>query len=104
MIVEYIRYSIAEDRREAFENAYAEAQTSLQASSHCLGWERTRCSEDLTQYILRIEWDSAEGHMTGFRDCAEIRSFFAAVRPFFDNIQEMRHFEPTTVRGEKVGA
>ena len=37
MIVEYIRYSIAEDRREAFENAYAEAQTSLQASSHCLG-------------------------------------------------------------------
>jgi len=59
MIVEYIRYSIAEDRREAFENAYAEAQTSLQASSHCLGWELTRCSEDLTQYILRIEWDSA---------------------------------------------
>lgn len=104
MIVEYIRYSIVEDRRTAFENAYAEAQSALHASSHCLGWELAGCSEDPTQYILRIEWDSAEGHMSGFRRSPEFRSFLTLVRPYIDDIQEMRHYELTGVRGDKSGA
>ena len=29
MIVEYVRYTIAEDRREAFEQAYGQAQRLL---------------------------------------------------------------------------
>jgi quinol monooxygenase YgiN len=101
MIVEYIRYAIADDRRTAFESAYAEAQTSLATSPHCLGWELARCSEDPGQYVLRIEWDSAEGHMQGFRQSAEFRGFFAAIRPYVGDIQEMRHYELTDVRGTK---
>lgn len=101
MIVEYIRYAIAEDRRTAFEAAYAEAQTALAASPHCLGWELARCGEDPGQYVLRIEWDTAEGHLQGFRRSPEFRGFFAAIRPYVGDIQEMRHYELTEVRGTK---
>ena len=104
MIVEYVRYSIPADRREAFEGGYGEAQAALAASPHCLGYELARCAEDPTQYILRIEWDSAEGHMQGFRRSPEFRSFFAAVRPFVNDIAEMRHYERTAVRGRKTVA
>ena len=104
MIVEYIRYRIAEDRRRAFEDGYAQAQSALRASPHCLGWELARCVEDPSRYILRIEWDSAEGHLHGFRASPQFRPFFNAVRPFFDDIEEMRHYEATDVKGEKAGA
>lgn len=104
MIVEYIRYTIPPERREAFEAAYGAAQASLAASPHCLAWEMARCREDPGQYTLRIEWDSSEGHLQGFRRSAEFGAFFAAVRPFVGDIQEMRHYELTAVRGRTQAA
>ncbi len=101
MIVEYIRYTIANDRRDAFEAAYAEASAPLGASPHCLAYELARCVEDPTRYILRIEWDSAEGHMKGFRASPEFRTFFASIRPYVGDIEEMRHYERTPVRATK---
>jgi len=102
MIVEYIRYRIDEDRRQAFEDGYATAQAALLSSTHCRGWELTRCTEDPTQYILRIEWDSPEGHLQGFRRGPDFPSFFAAIRPFVGDIEEMRHYELTAIKGEKT--
>ena len=102
MIVEYIRYTIAAERRAAFERAYADAAPSLDASAHCLAYDLARCAEDPTQYVLRIEWDSAAGHMDGFRRSPEFRPFFAAVRPYVGDIAEMRHYEPTPVRARKA--
>ena len=101
MIVEYIRYKIDEERRAAFEKAYAKAGESLAASSHCLAYELSRCTEDAQQYILRIEWDSADGHMKGFRSSPEFKTFFAAIQPYVKDIEEMRHYEVTAVRGRK---
>lgn len=104
MIVEYVRYTIAPERGTEFEDAYGRAQASLEASPHCLAWELTRCVEDPGQYTLRIEWDSAEAHMQGFRRSPEFGAFFAAIRPYVGDIQEMRHYELTAVRGRNKGA
>ena len=95
MIVEYIRYSIDAARAEAFEEGYRHAAESLDASEHCERYEVSRCSEDPTSYVVRIEWDSAEGHLAGFRQSPEFRTFFEAVRPFVNDIEEMRHYEVT---------
>ena len=95
MIVEYIRYSIDEGRAEAFEEAYGRAAESLRASAHCERYEVSRCSEDPTQRVVRIEWDSEEGHLSGFRRSSEFRTFLEAVGPFVNDIEEMRHYEVT---------
>ena len=99
MIVEYTRYKIATDKQEEFERAYREAAASLAASQHCVRYELTRCSEDPSRYVLRIEWDSAEGHLQGFRGSPEFRGFLGAVQPFFNDIEEMRHYESTGIEG-----
>ena len=65
MVVEYIRYTIAADEREAFEAAYARAAAPLSASPHCLSFELSHGVEEPEHYILRIEWDSLEGHERG---------------------------------------
>jgi quinol monooxygenase YgiN len=97
MIVEYIRYKIPSKDAEAFEKDYATAAASLRSSPHCLNYELCRCVEEASSYILRIEWDSVEGHMQGFRNSAEFRSFFAAIKPYVSQIEEMRHYELTSV-------
>ncbi|SRR5258708_5498321 len=93
MIVEYTRYTIDETRRETFETAYKRAGASLEASSHCLAYELSHCTEDPEHYILRIEWDSEEGHLKGFRTSPEFKSFFTSVQPYVKDIEEMRHYD-----------
>ena len=93
MIAEYTRYKIEEQRRSAFEKAYEKAGGSLAASTHCLAYELSHCIEDPDHYILRIEWDSEEGHLKGFRASPEFKSFFALVQPYVKDIEEMRHYQ-----------
>ncbi|WP_233840409.1 antibiotic biosynthesis monooxygenase family protein [Dyella sp. 2HG41-7] len=102
MIVEYIRYTIPSAQADRFELDYAEAARSLDASTHCLGYELTRCLNESSSYILRIEWTSEEGHMQGFRRSVEFGAFFAAIKPYVDMIEEMRHYQLTTVQRKKT--
>lgn len=93
MIVEYTRYKINEKRRALFERVYEKAGEALSASSHCLRYELSHCVEDPDHYILRIEWDSEEGHLKGFRSSPEFKTFFSLVQPYVKDIEEMRHYQ-----------
>jgi heme-degrading monooxygenase HmoA len=57
--------------------------------------EVTRCAEDATEHIVRVEWDSEEGHLSGFRQSPGFRDFFGAVGPFVHDIEEMRDYQVT---------
>jgi len=100
MTVEYIRYRISADRAEGFEAAYAQAAESLAAAPECVDYELTRCVDEPEQYILRITWTSGKGHLEGFRGGEHFPPFFAAIKPYVDDILEMRHYEKTAVRGD----
>lgn len=97
MIVEYIRYEIPPERADEFEAGYATAQAALESSPHCLSWELSRGVEEPKNFVLRIEWDSVEGHEQGFRTSPQFASFFSAIRPFIDQIREMKHYQATAV-------
>jgi quinol monooxygenase YgiN len=97
MIVEYIRYEIEPSRVTEFLSAYEVAATSLKESSHCRGYELAQCTGARESFILRILWDSEEGHIKGFRTSAQFKPFFAAVQPFVKDILEMRHYELTSL-------
>lgn len=97
MIVEYVRYQVAEGQGPELEAAYARAAEPMRASPHCLAFELARCDEDAKVYVLRIEWDSSEGHLQGFRKGPEFAAFLAAIKPFIPAIVEMRHYAQTGV-------
>jgi quinol monooxygenase YgiN len=99
MIVEYVRYETRD--ADAFMAAYGEARTSLDASPNCLAYELARCTEDPSSFVLRIEWDSLEGHLKGFRGGPQFPGFLAAIRPYISEIKEMRHYELTSVVARK---
>jgi quinol monooxygenase YgiN len=102
MIVEYLRYSLPTDKVSQFEQAYGWAAVSLTQSPHCLAYELVRCREEPTTYIMRIEWDSREGHLSGFRSSPEFRRYYEAIAPFIPNIEKTRCCDVTEVSGRKV--
>jgi quinol monooxygenase YgiN len=100
MIVEYIRYKIDPSRTGEFEAAYRRAGALLEASPHCQRWETACAVDEPEMHVVRIEWDSVEGHMHGFRQSSEFKPFLEAVQPFYNDIEEMTHYQVT---GNGVG-
>jgi quinol monooxygenase YgiN len=101
VIVEYVSYTIPQERAPDFEAAHARARASLDASPECLAYELSRGTEDSSSYVLRIAWQSVEAHLEGFRKGVQFPAFYAAVRPFIPDIVEMRHYDLTDVVDNK---
>jgi heme-degrading monooxygenase HmoA len=97
MIVEYIRYRVPADRHDEFERAWSAAQAALREAPECLAYEVSHGVEEPDNYVVRIEWSSLEDHEQGFRHSAGFGPFFTAVKPFFEQIEEMRHYRLTNV-------
>ena len=93
MIVEYLRYTIAPDQQDTFLAAYEGAMEPLLRSPFSRAFELCQCVEDPSQFILRLEWTSAEDHLQRFRSSPEFREFFALIKPYVSMIDEMRHYE-----------
>lgn len=97
LLPEIIRYRIGADRADAFIEAYRKAGASLTASPHCSGYELLHSKKDPELFLLIIRWDSAEGHLQGFRKSEQFREFFAHIKPYVGDILEMEHYESTGV-------
>ncbi|HEY4655117.1 MAG TPA: antibiotic biosynthesis monooxygenase family protein [Cyclobacteriaceae bacterium] len=91
--VEIIRYSIPQDQRTKFEEAYRSARPHLEASPYCLGYEVIHGVDEPGKYIVRIHWTSVDDHLNGFRRSEEFSSFFILVKPYYNFIEEMKHYE-----------
>jgi heme-degrading monooxygenase HmoA len=95
MVVEYIRYKIDPGRNDEFEAAYRRAGELLDGSPHCQRWDAARCVDEPDKHIVRIDWDSADGHLQGFRRSPDFKPFLEATQPFYKDIEEMTHYEVT---------
>jgi quinol monooxygenase YgiN len=74
----------------------------LQRSPNCLGYELLHSAKDPELWLLTIRWDSAEGHLQGFRKSALFADFLALVRPFIENLLEMEHYEATDLEWRRA--
>ena len=92
MVIEYIRYTVPAGMAEDFVTAYRKASDVLAGDPHFLAFELARGVEQPGHFVVRIEWDSVEGHELGFRASPRFGEFFAAVRPFVADIEEMKHY------------
>jgi quinol monooxygenase YgiN len=92
VVVEYVRYRLPAEQGESFAAAYARAATILDADEHCLSYEIAQGVEEPENWVVRITWDSIEGHEQGFRTAPHFQDFLATVRPYFGAIQEMKHY------------
>ena len=91
--VEIIRYTITPDLHSNFEEAYKKAGKLLEESSYCLAYQVIHGEEESDHYIVIIDWTSTQDHMNGFRQSPQFMPFFNLVKPFYNNIEEMKHYK-----------
>lgn len=101
MSIEYIRYKISKDRQPGFLKDYQKAAAYLRRSPYCLGYELTQGEEEPENFILRIEWTSTIEHLEGFRKSQDFPPFLNCIRAYYNDIQEMKHYNQTPVVWEK---
>ena len=99
--VEIIRYKIDKTDYEKFENAYAAAGKFLEISPYCLAYEVIHGEDEPDRFIVRIHWTSISEHLNGFRKSTEFGGFFNLVKPFYNNIEEMKHYQHTPIKWNK---
>lgn len=90
---EIIRYTIPTEQHAHFEEAYQQAGKLLDASTFCKGYEVIHGEEEPDHYIVVIYWTSTEDHMNGFRNSPQFMPFFDLVKPFYNHIEEMKHYK-----------
>jgi quinol monooxygenase YgiN len=92
MVIEYIRYQVPAARHDEFQAAWKTAEKTLDEAPECLAYAISQGVEEPDNFIVRLEWTSLEDHEQGFRGSPAFGHFFAAVKPFFQQIEEMRHY------------
>lgn len=95
--VEVIRYDIPQNQQAQFEKAYDAAGEFLRKSKHCLYYAINKGSEEPNHYVIIIHWTSENDHLNGFRKSADFMPFFNLVKPFYNQIQEMKHYQELTL-------
>lgn len=92
---EIIRYNIPAAEAGNFEKAYQQAGQYLEASPYCLGYQVIHGNEEPNHYIVIIYWTSQQDHLQLFRKEKGFFAFFNLVKPFYTNIEEMKHYDLT---------
>ena len=93
MTTEYIRYRIDAEQQPAFVEAITQSCRFLDEAPECLSYQLSQGEEDPASFIWRIEWTSTEQHLNGFRKSPAFAGFFQLVKPFFNDILEMSHYQ-----------
>jgi heme-degrading monooxygenase HmoA len=98
MIVEIAVLTIRPGSEAQFEAAFQRAIAVPAASKGFLAHELRRSVETPNRYALRIEWETLEDHIVGFRGSPAFVEWRERVGPFFESPPVVEHFRP--VAGE----
>ncbi len=97
MVIEVIRYNVAEGDEAPFEDAYRNAGALLEASSHCLGFSLMRATRERQRYVMTIYWDSPDGHLIGFRQSGAFKDYEELLAPYTPTAEEDAHYRKTGI-------
>ena len=97
MILEVAILNIRPGTNEAFEAAFREA-SGIIASMPGYRWHELRpCIEADSRYVLLVQWQCLEDHVTGFRGSAEYQKWRALLHHFYDPFPTVEHYGPPVV-------
>jgi hypothetical protein len=101
MVVEVIRYQVAEGEDAKFEESYRQAQKVPCRIASVLGLSAHAVFE-APQPLSPADRVGLGGRaFTRFSSSPDFQHFLKLTRPFFNQIQEMEHYQPTGIEPAK---
>jgi heme-degrading monooxygenase HmoA len=93
MTLEIAMLQVKPGQTAAFEAAFAQARSSIQAIDGFEGLELQRCVENDHQYALLVRWRSLEDHTVGFRQSDHYLRWKSLLHHFYDPFPTVLHYE-----------
>jgi heme-degrading monooxygenase HmoA len=92
MILEAAMLHIRTGQSQAFEAAFARAQSIIASMPGYLGHELQRCLEVEGKYLLLVRWRSVDDHEIGFRQSPEYQEWKRLLHHFYEPFPIVEHF------------
>jgi heme-degrading monooxygenase HmoA len=93
MVLEHALLDVVPGREAEFEAAFDRAKAIIAASAGFGGLRLQRCIERPSRYLLLVEWDSLDDHVTGFRGSPAYDEWRALLHHFYDPFPVVEHYE-----------
>ena len=94
MILEIALLHIRSGEGEAFERAFARAQSIISVMPGYLSHKLQRCLEEQDKYLLLVEWQTLEDHTVGFRQSPQYQEWKVLLHHFYEPFPKVEHYEP----------
>lgn len=104
MILEHALLPVRPGEEAAFEGAFAEARTIIEAMPGFRSLSLSRGVERPSQYLLLVEWDRLEDHTEGFRGSPGYERWRALLHHFYDPFPTVEHYVAVEAESGGTGA
>ncbi len=94
MIVEHALLPVRPERAAEFEAAFAAARPIIANMPGFRSLSLARGVESPGSYLLRVEWDHLDDHVTGFRGSPEYQRWKDLLHHVYDPFPVVEHFTP----------
>ncbi len=92
MVLEVALLDVKQGQQQAFEAAFAEAQSIISGMSGYLSHQLQKCIEKDNRYVLLVNWETLADHQEGFRQSAEYLQWRDLLHHFYETFPEVEHF------------
>lgn len=93
MILEVAVLNIKAGQGQAFEAAFAKAQSIISSMPGFVSHQLQRCLETKDRYILLVNWQSLEDHTIGFRQSPQYQEWRTLLHHFYEPFPTVEHYE-----------
>ncbi|MCB8942740.1 MAG: antibiotic biosynthesis monooxygenase [Ardenticatenaceae bacterium] len=93
MILEVAHLNVIPSQTQAFEAAFAQAQTIIAAMPGYISHQLQRCLETPHRYILLVHWQTLADHTEGFRGSPQYQQWKTLLHHFYDPFPTVEHYQ-----------
>jgi heme-degrading monooxygenase HmoA len=97
VVLEVALIDVVAGEEDAFAAAYRTARQALAGTPGCRTVRMTRGIESPSRFVLLVEWDSVEAHLTNFRESERFTTWRGHIGKYFDGPPRVEHFTDVEV-------
>ncbi len=92
MILEVAILNVIPGKEDEFIKAFSEAQKIISKMAGYISHQLKRCIENVSQFILLVEWEKLTDHTEGFRGSNEYQDWKRLLHHFYDPFPTVEHY------------
>jgi heme-degrading monooxygenase HmoA len=93
MILEVAVLKVIPGLEDEFLNAFSKAKEIISKMDGYISHQLKRCIENISQFILLVEWEKLTDHTEGFRRSKEYQEWKSLLHHFYEPFPTVEHYE-----------